>query len=113
MGREAIMPRRDAAEAITLLGAAIRAVRVEKGWTQEDLAAAIATTRRTVSNIEKGHPATSIGHVFSAASVLGLPLFDTDSAGLTQQRKTLAHVNALLPARVVNPPRKVPTERDF
>src|SRR3972149_11693035 len=37
------------------VGAALRGVRIRRGWRQEDVAARVGVSRSTTSNIERGH----------------------------------------------------------
>lgn len=113
MGRQAFTPRPDAADAITVLSSAIRTARLERGWTQVQLAAAIGVHQRTVSSIEHGSHTASIGHVFSAAAVLGLPLFGGDADSWARQARAARLMDPLLPRRIGAPRREVPVERDF
>lgn len=39
-------------------GSAIRAVRIKRGWTQQDLARRSRVSRSTISRLERGHPGT-------------------------------------------------------
>jgi transcriptional regulator with XRE-family HTH domain len=40
------------------LGSALRAVRIKRGWTQQQLADRARTSRSTISRLERGHPGT-------------------------------------------------------
>lgn len=57
------------------VGAALRSVRVRRGWRQEDVALAASLHRSTVSVVERGHwDALSFGTVARIATVLGVRL---------------------------------------
>lgn len=100
MGREAISMRPYARQATEILGHEIRHARVERGWTQNDLAERAGVTARTVSLIERGAPTPSIGHVLNCCAVAGVPLFDTNSSGLARLHAASSRIAALLPRRV-------------
>ena len=52
-------------------GSAIRAVRIKRGWTQQQLADRAATSRTTISRLERGHPGTfSLGAIRRVAAAL-------------------------------------------
>ena len=55
-------------------GARIRALRRERGMTQEDLAEAIGMSDRTVRNIERGSHPTTLATIGRLAEALGLPV---------------------------------------
>lgn len=95
-------------DALAVLGAQIAAARRQLGWTAAELAGRVGVSAPLISRIENGHPTTQIGTVFEAAVLCGVPLFGTDTTGLSR----LAHAErdraALLGARV----RKAPVEID-
>jgi transcriptional regulator with XRE-family HTH domain len=112
VGRQSFAPRREAADAALVLGAAIRSARVERGWTQEQLGNAIGASARTIHSLERGVHTVSIGHVFSAAGVLGVPLFGEDREGLARAASSARYIESLLPKRVATP-RRVVSDDDF
>lgn len=57
-------------------------------------------SRPTMAAIESGAPSTAIGSVFTAATLLGVPLFDDDARSLAERRAHGEQLKALLPARV-------------
>ena len=67
---------RQTLEALTLLGRLIRLCRVEARLTADELASRVGISRALLHRIEKGDPSTSIGAVFEAATVVGVPLFE-------------------------------------
>ena len=101
MGRKKVGANREAATWLALLGATIRLGRIERGWTQHDLATRIGASANTVAAIEKGSPSTSVGLVLNAASMTGVPLFGAQNS---DQLRTASRVTqtilALLPKRV-------------
>ncbi|WP_026182506.1 helix-turn-helix transcriptional regulator [Leeia oryzae] len=64
-------------EALTLLGMLIQIARKERKMTAADLAERTGISRNTLLRVERGDPTVSIGVVFEAAMLVGIPLFDT------------------------------------
>ncbi len=109
-----VSPRRGAADAAAVLGQQIQAVRHARKWTAAELGARIGVDRRTVAAIEAGAPAVSIGNVFNAADVLGVPLFGAaDRLELGRLRREGRDRLALMPTRVDAPRRKSEPGDDF
>ncbi len=70
--------------------------------------------RRAPAAIEAGDPAVSIGNVFNAADILGVPLFGAeDRAELSRLRREGRDRLALLPTRVDRPRKKAQPDDDF
>ena len=86
-------------EALSLFGKQIRLYRKQRGWRVSDLAERLGTGRRTVTRIESGDPSVSMGTVFEAAALVGLPLFSEDSADVSAQVSETEIRLQLLPAR--------------
>ena len=96
-------PRRyspQALEAAELLGAQIRLARLERRWSQEDLAERAGITSDTLSKIERGEPSVGLGSAFEAAALVGVPLFYDDRSRLTMDLDRVRSRSALLPQRV-------------
>lgn len=74
---------RQALEAIALLGRLIRLHRVEARVTAGELASRVGISRALLHRIERGDPSASVGAVFEAASVVGVPLFEDGAGGAT------------------------------
>lgn len=98
-------------DAVALLGAHIRAARIDKGWTQADLASRVGTQQKTISAIESGKMTVAIGTVLTAAACAGVELFGQDNAALARSRRQADEVIALMPQRVVR--RAVDVDDDF
>jgi transcriptional regulator with XRE-family HTH domain len=100
------MPRRtrrysrSTIEAAQLLGAQIRAARLERRWSQRDLAERAGITPETLSRIEHGELGVAVGSVFEAAVLTGVPLFHEDRSRLTLDLDRTTSRTALLPQRV-------------
>ena len=78
-------------EAITLLGQMIRAGRIERKITGEEMASRMGASRALIQRIEKGDTGCSIGAVFEAAAIAGVPLFETDPTFETDKNRLAAH----------------------
>ena len=86
-------------KAITTLGILIRTARRERTFSQAALAERVGVTRQTIIAIEKGDPNVSIGTLFEAAYILGIPLFSEDSQQLSKWQNVLTEFSALLPKK--------------
>jgi transcriptional regulator with XRE-family HTH domain len=90
-------------EALTLLGALLRAARIERKMGAQSLAERAGISRDMLHRIEKGDPRCEIGVVFELAAILGVPLFEPELSALqARQRETQARL-ALLPKAVHAP----------
>jgi transcriptional regulator with XRE-family HTH domain len=112
MAKRVISPTRAAADALVVLGTQIRLARHDKNWTAVDLGMRIGADPRTVTAIERGTPGVSIGTVFSAASVLGVPLFGDDDDEIAQLRRRGEERVALIPSREYRPRTTTGAEAD-
>jgi transcriptional regulator with XRE-family HTH domain len=84
-------------EALSLLGQLIRAARIDQKITGEEMARRIGVSRALVQRIEKGDPGCTIGAVFEAAALVGVPLFESDREQLGSHRATTGEILRLLP----------------
>jgi transcriptional regulator with XRE-family HTH domain len=87
-------------QAMKIFAAQIRLSRKEHRWSIAELAERVGTTRPTIQKIEQGNPATGLGLYFEAASILGIPLFDTDANQMTAIQNRLDMTLSLLPKRI-------------
>lgn len=85
--------------AIKDLGAMIKGCRLERGITQQDLADRINVSRYTVIAIERGDPKVSVGVIFEAAYIVGIPLLAENTAELKTLSLNLSSLAAILPKR--------------
>ncbi|MFW8744792.1 helix-turn-helix transcriptional regulator [Mesorhizobium japonicum] len=100
MARRLVTYSQATSDAIGLLGRQISVERRSHKWTQAQLAERIGVTLPTIRAIENGAETASIGTVFEAAYLLGIPLV---GASLDQDlRQTLEARDALLPSRVAS-----------
>jgi transcriptional regulator with XRE-family HTH domain len=74
---------RYAREAMTLLGQSIRIARLERKLTTTEVAARAGISRSLLQRIERGDPRSSLGAVFEAATIVGVPLFEAERDRLT------------------------------
>lgn len=89
----------------------IKTARLEKGLSQDNLAKRINISRYSVMAIEKGDPKVSIGIVFEAASIVGVPLFAESEQELQKLNTITSGYNSLLPKRVRH--KKRPVDDNF
>lgn len=103
-------------EAIELLGQMIRAGRIERRITGEEMASRMGVSRALLQRIEKGDPGCGIGAVFEAAAIAGVPLFETDRGRVTvdmdrermsAHRAALREILTLLPKTARKPRRAI------
>ena len=102
---------RYALEALRLLAGHIKAARIERGITTQDLAERAGISRGLLRRIENGDPACGIGVVFEVAAILGLPLFGADYKELAAENHRIEEKLTLLPSEVRR--RKVEIDDDF
>ncbi len=100
-----------ASEAVRLLGKRIRLARIERKLTTEELAERAGISRGLVQRIEQGSPGCSIGAVFEAATIVGVPLFEPDRDRLAGMTRETSRTLSLLPKSVR--PSQVEVKDDF
>lgn len=101
MGRSVTRLHPQSADALSVLGGTIRAQRIQRGVTQQQVADWLGYSRDTIRSIEAGDPAASIGRVFNVAVHVGVPLFGMNAEELHRAAHDTARLTALLPQRVV------------
>ncbi len=92
-------------EAASLLGRRIRASRIERRWTMEELAERLGVSAPTVQKIERGEPSVGLGVAFEAATLTGVPLFHSDPSRLSIEGARADDRLAVLPRLARRPPR--------
>lgn len=97
---------RYAREALTLFGRLVRAGRIDRGLTAEELAERAGVSRGLLHRLESGHPGVSLGVAFEIAAIVGIPLFETDR-GLAESVEHAGLRLRLLPKAVRAPAREV------
>jgi transcriptional regulator with XRE-family HTH domain len=98
-----------ARNAAQLLGAEIRAGRMDRGWTAADLAERAEVSRPTIAKLERGHPGVALGTALDCASLVGVTLFYDDERRLAAE----ATDRAALIGRRVRPARPAEVDLDF
>ena len=90
-------------QALSLLGALLRAARIEKKIGTQALAERAGISRDLLYRIEKGDPRCEIGVVFELAAILGVPLFEPELGALQKARREVEDRLTLLPKAVHAP----------
>lgn len=98
-------------QALLLLGQQVKAGRLARKLTAEDLATRAGISRALLRRIERGDPGCSIGAVFEAAVIAGVPLFVSDPSQLGRELARSTDTLRLLP-KTVHIARKEPSD-DF
>ena len=91
---------RYAQDAIALLGASIRVARIELGLRMDETAERAGISRALLRRIEAGDPGSSIGAVFEAAAIVGVPLFESERSRLVTHLVHQTDKLTLLPGAV-------------
>ena len=87
-------------DALILLGRLIKLGRQKRHWSADELAERVGISRPTLRKIESGYPNCSIGLVFEAASLVGIPLFDSDTKTIANHLVRTADMLTILPQSV-------------
>jgi len=87
-------------EALVLLGQLIRAGRIKRKLSVQDLAERVGVSRDMIRRVESGDPRCGIGSVFEAATIVGVPLFEADESRLSMRVAEQAEKLQLMPKAV-------------
>lgn len=87
-------------QALSILGKLIKAGRLERKLTADELSERAGITRKTLRNVENGEAGSEIGIVFEVAALVGVRLFDFDDRTLAMHHARLEEKLTLLPKRV-------------
>ena len=68
------MPDRVRSELLTAFGAAVRALRRDRGWSQEEFADRVGLHRTYMGDVERGERNLGLVNVRRIADALGVPL---------------------------------------
>jgi transcriptional regulator with XRE-family HTH domain len=90
-------------EAAGILGGLIRAARIERRWTQKELAERVGVAPYTIWKLERGDLSVALGTAFEAAVVCGVRLFEPQPSRLSREERRIADRLALLPKRARRP----------
>lgn len=74
---------------LRILGAAVRAARQQRGWTQASVALRAGIPVPAVMKIEAGAPQAQIGHVLALGSALGISIDPQQHASTAAQERHL------------------------
>ncbi|WP_179984751.1 helix-turn-helix transcriptional regulator [Alteromonas macleodii] len=84
-------------DALTLLAKLIRASRLEKKMSAQEVADRAGISRGMLSRIEKADPKCEIGATFEVARIVGVTLFEAEPSRLSMQLRQIEEKLALLP----------------
>lgn len=98
-------------EVARLLGAQIRLGRIQRRFSQAELAQRVGVSAETMRKIERGDLGVALGSVFEAAAIAGVSLFDGDPDRRLGEARRIRELLMLLPARVDE--RAGPVRDDF
>lgn len=84
-------------DALTLLAKLIRASRLEKKMSAQEVADRAGISRGMLSRIEKADPKCEIGATFEVARIVGVTLFEAEPSRLSMQVRQIEEKLALLP----------------
>ena len=87
---------------VSYLGNLIKLARKERGMSQEELAERLNIGRSTVNRIEAGNTKVSIGTVFEACFLVGIPLFGCDEKHIHNLSTMMIYMHKLIPERIAN-----------
>lgn len=110
--KQSVEISKPAHDAVAILGQMIKAARMKRKMTAQELATRTNVSRGVIQRIEAGEPGTSIGTAFEAAVVLGIPLFDVGTPDLNRLLKHQQEINVLLPKRAYHASQSEP-DNDF
>jgi transcriptional regulator with XRE-family HTH domain len=94
-------------EALDLLAKMIRAGRISRQITGQEMASRAGISRSLLQRIENGNPTCAIGAVFETAILAGVPLFESDPERLQTHRSTTTERLSLLPKSARKPRRVI------
>ncbi len=97
--------------AVKLLGALVQLERKSRRTTAKEMADRLGIDRSTLLRLEQGDPKVQLGLAFEACAILGIPLFEEDTRGLTMRLDEAGKRLALLPNRVR--PKQLSVSDDF
>jgi len=87
-------------EALELLSQMIRAGRMDRKMSAQEMANRAGISRPLLRRIESADPSCAIGSVFEVAAIAGVPLFGGETDRIETQHAALTEKLSLLPQRV-------------
>lgn len=90
-------------DAARLFGASVRAARLERRWSVEELAERVGVNHTTLRKVERGDLTVGLGVAFEAAALVGVPLFGPDEERRSIEAARLNDRLAVLPERARRP----------
>lgn len=96
---------------LEIIGNMIKAARLERKISQQELGERIGVSRPTISAIEKGKANVAIGSVFEAAYIVGLSIMEDENQTIESSSQTIANILKILPSRGRG--KKVELDNDF
>lgn len=96
---------------VSYLGNLIKLARRERGFSQEELAERMGTSRSTIQRIENGNTQVAIGIVFEACFIVGIPLLGCDEKYINNLARMLSYMNKLIPDNI--PAKNIKINNDF
>ena len=84
-------------EALRLLASSIKTQRLRRSWSIDELARRVGVSHPTIIKVERADPTVAIGTVLEAATLVGVPLFDSDPLVRTRHFERLTAELKLLP----------------
>ena len=97
--------------AVELLGVLVAIERKSRKMTAQELSDRLGIDRSTLQRLEAGDPKVELGLAFEACAILGIPLFEEDTHGMTARLDEAGRRLALLPRR--SRPQQVKVSDDF
>lgn len=97
--------------AVELLGRLVQVERKARRMTAQEMAARLGIDRGTLQRLERGDPKVELGVAFEACAIVGIPLFDENTQGLTMRLDEVNRRLALLPSRIR--PKQLSVSDDF
>jgi transcriptional regulator with XRE-family HTH domain len=94
-------------EALEVLAQMIRAGRMDRKMTAQEMANRAGISRPLLRRIESADPSCAIGSVFEVAVIAGVPLLGGEPDWLETQHSALREKLSLLPQRVRKPKRVI------
>lgn len=97
-------------EALELLAQLIRAGRIDRKMSAQEMVDRVGISRPLLRRIESADPSCAIGSVFEVATIAGVHLFGGEPGQLQTQRSAITEKLSLLPRRARKPKRVIHDE---